>query len=76
MSVLSFLYNDDSIILEVMENIKTYSIPIYENGIKTEYSIDGIVGDDTYKQLMEKTPVGCPQGVLPNMINVIVNQDE
>ena len=75
MSVLSFLYNDDSIILE-MKKLETYSIPIYENGIKTEYTIDGIVGDDTYKQLMEKVPAGCPQGVLPNMINVIVNQDE
>lgn len=60
-----------------MENkLETYSIPIYENGIKTEYSIDGIVGDDTYKQLMEKVPAGCPQGVLPNMINVNVNRDE
>ncbi len=59
-----------------MKNLETYSIPIYENGIKTEYTIHGIVGDDTYKQLMEKVPAGCPQGVLPNMINVIVNQDE
>jgi hypothetical protein len=60
-----------------MENkLETYSIPIYVNGIKIEYTIDGIVGDDTYKQLMEKVPAGCPQGVLPNMINVNVNQDE
>ena len=55
---------------------ETYSIPIYENGIKTEYTIDGIVGDDTYKQLMEKVPAGCPQGELPNMINVNTKQDE
>lgn len=76
MPSISTLYNGHTIILEIMENKETYSIPIYENGIKTEYSIDGIVGDDTYKQLMEKTPAGCPQGVLPNMINVNVNQDE
>ena len=75
MSWISFLYNDDSIILE-MNKLETYSIPIYENGIKTEYSIDGTVGDDTYKQLMEKVPVGCPPGELPNMINVNVNRDE
>ena len=28
-----------------MENKETYSIPIYENGIKTEYSIDGTIGE-------------------------------
>ena len=56
--------------------LEIYSIPIYENGIKTEYTIDGIVGDDTYKQLMERVPAGCPQGVLPTMINVNVNKDE
>ena len=59
-----------------MKKLETYSIPIYENGIKTEYNIDGIVGDDTYKQLMERVPAGCPQGELPSMINVIVNRDE
>ena len=30
-----------------------YSIPIYENGIKTEYTVDGIVGDEKYYQLLE-----------------------
>ena len=30
-----------------------YSIPIYENGIKTEWSVDGIVGDERYYQLLE-----------------------
>jgi hypothetical protein len=30
-----------------------YSIPIYENGIKTEWSVDGIVGDEKYYQLLE-----------------------
>jgi hypothetical protein len=59
-----------------MKQLEIYSIPIYENGIKTEHSIDGIIGDDTYKQLMEKIPAGCPQGELPSMINVIVNKDE
>jgi hypothetical protein len=27
----------------------TYSIPLYENGIKTEWTIDGIVGDEKYQ---------------------------
>jgi len=31
----------------------TYSIPIYENGKKTEWSVDGVVGDDIYLKLLE-----------------------
>lgn len=33
--------------------IETYSIPIYENGVKTEWSVDGVVGDDKYLKLLE-----------------------
>jgi hypothetical protein len=43
----------------------TYSIPIYENGIKTEWSVDGVVGDEKYKQLIEMSP----EGKLPIIIN-------
>ena len=45
--------------------IETYSIPIYENGIKTEWSVDGVVGDEKYKQLIEMSP----EGKLPIIIN-------
>lgn len=43
----------------------TYSIPIYENGVKTEWTVDGIVGDEKYKQLIEMSP----EGKLPIIIN-------
>lgn len=43
----------------------TYSIPIYENGIKTEWSVDGVVGDEKYKQLIKMSP----EGKLPIIIN-------
>ena len=43
----------------------TYSIPIYENGIKTEWTIDGVVGDEKYQQLIEMSP----EGKLPIIIN-------
>ena len=45
---------------------ETYSIPIYENGIKTKWTIDGIIGDEKYQQLISITP----KGKLPNMVNV------
>jgi hypothetical protein len=49
-----------------------YSIPIYENNIKTEFSIDGIVGDEKYLQLMELNLIKNYQGNkgLPIRINV------
>ena len=45
---------------------ETYSIPIYENGIKTKWTIDGIIGDEKYQHLISITP----EGKLPNMVNV------
>jgi hypothetical protein len=42
-----------------------YSIPIYENGVKTEWSVDGIVGDEKYQQLLRMSL----DGKLPIMIN-------
>jgi len=49
----------------ILNKIETYSIPIYENGIKTEWSVDGVVGDEKYKQLIEMSP----EGKLPIIIN-------
>jgi hypothetical protein len=48
----------------------TYSIPIYENGIKTEWSVVGVVGDEKYQQLIEMSP----EGKLPIMINTTIKQ--
>ena len=50
---------------ELIMNNNTYSIPIYENGIKTEWSVDGVVGDEKYQQLIEMSP----EGKLPIIIN-------
>jgi hypothetical protein len=49
----------------ILNKIETYSIPIYENGIKTECSVDGVVGDEKYQQLIEMSL----EGKLPVMIN-------
>lgn len=38
---------------EEVKNNKKYSIPIYENGVKTEWTIDGIVGDEKYFDLLK-----------------------
>ena len=54
------------------EKKETYSIPIYENGIKTKWTIDGIVGDEKYLQLIELTP----EKKLPEMVNVNLKQKE
>ena len=51
---------------------ETYSIPIYENGVKTEWTIDGIVGDEKYQQLIEMTP----EKKLPVIFNVRLNQNK
>ena len=47
-----------------------YSIPIYENGVKTEWSVDGIVGDEKYFKLLE---LGNGKN-LPDMINTTTKQ--
>jgi hypothetical protein len=47
-------------------NKETYSIPIYENGIKTEWTVDGLVGDEKYFKLLESG-----NGIdLPTIINI------
>ncbi len=62
----------DQTINEEVERQKeeTYSIPIYENGVKTEWSVDGIVGDEKYQQLIKMSP----EGKLPDMINTTTKQ--
>jgi len=45
-------------------NPPIYSIPLYENGIKTEWTIDGVVGDEKYKKLVSL------EGKLPELVNV------
>jgi hypothetical protein len=54
------------IIMSRNENKKKYSIPIYENGIKTKWTIDGIIGDEKYFDLLK---YGNGKD-LPKMINV------
>ncbi len=55
-----------------MSKEETYSIPIYENGTKTEWTIDGIVGDEKYYQLLELTP----EKELPTIVNINLNQNK
>jgi aromatic ring-opening dioxygenase LigB subunit len=46
-------------------NKETYSIPVYENGVKTEWTVDGVVGDEKYSKLLE-----LGEGIdLPTIIN-------
>jgi hypothetical protein len=59
-------------IMKVIENKEAYSIPLYENGIKTEWTIDGIVGDEKYKELIKMTP----EGKLPDLVNVTLNKNK
>jgi hypothetical protein len=47
-----------------------YSIPIYENGVKTEWSVDGIVGDEKYLKLLE---LGNGKD-LPDIINTTIKK--
>jgi len=55
-----------------MSKEETYSIPIYENGKKTEWTIDGIVGDEKYQQLIKITP----ENKLPELVNIGLNKDK
>ena len=55
-----------------MSKQETYSIPIYENGVKTEWTIDGIVGDEKYQQLIKMTP----EKKLPVIFNVRLKQNK
>lgn len=49
----------------------TYSIPIYQNGVKTGWSVDGEIGDEKYQELIEMSP----EGKLPELINVNLNKN-
>lgn len=48
----------------------TYSIPIYENGMKTEWSVDGMIGDEKYFELLK---LGNGKS-LPMLINTTTNK--
>jgi hypothetical protein len=50
---------------------KKYSIPLHENGVKTEWTIDGIIGDDKYMELMK---LGNGKE-LPAFVNVKVSKE-
>ncbi len=51
---------------------ETYSIPIYENGIKTEWTVDGVVGDEKQFKLLE---LGNGKD-LPDIINTNTRQQK
>jgi len=46
-----------------------YSIPIYENRVKTKWTVDGIIGDERYFKLLE---LGNGKD-LPDMIHTTTN---
>ena len=48
-----------------------YSIPIYENDVKTEWTIDGEIGDNIYNRLIDMTL----DGKLPDKISINLNRD-
>lgn len=51
---------------DIIKNTNKYSIIVYENGIKTNFTIDGIIGDEKYKILIKNN--GGKE--LPVMINI------
>ena len=55
-----------------MNKEDTYSIPIYENNVKTEWSVGGVIGDEKYQQLIEMSP----EGKLPDFVNVTLNKNK
>ncbi len=55
---------------EETKNNEKYSIPIYENGVKTEWTIDGVIGDEKYFELLK---YGNGKD-LPDMVNVGVKK--
>lgn len=50
--------------------MKKYSIPLYENGIKTKFNIDGIIGDEKYFTLLSYGDGIC----LPDKININIKK--
>jgi hypothetical protein len=52
-----------------MNKEDTYSIPIYENGVKTKWTVDGIIGDERYFKLLE---LGNEKD-LPDIIHTTTN---
>lgn len=55
---------------EEVKNNEKYSIPIYENCVKTEWTVDGVIGDEKYFELLK---YGNGKE-LPDLINVGVKK--
>lgn len=53
-----------------MKEIKKYSIPLYEDGIKTEFTVDFEEGDDKWKTLMSL------HNEIPSFINVNTKKEK
>lgn len=60
------------LLILIKKNIKNknYSIPIYENGVKTKWTVDGIIGDEKHFKLLE---FGNGKD-LPDMINITLKK--
>jgi hypothetical protein len=52
--------------------MEKYSIPIYENGVKTEYTVDGEIGDEKYLEIIKFGE----KGKLPDFINITTAKPE
>ena len=52
-----------------MSEKTTYSVPVYYNGIKTDYTVSGIIGDDRYQELTKNTP----NNILPEKIDMTIS---
>ena len=55
---------------EQVKNNEKYSIPIYENGVKTEWTIDGFIGDEKYFELLK---YGNGKD-LPDIVNISIKK--
>ena len=46
--------------------MEKYSIPIFENGVKTEHTVDGVIGDEKYFEIIKFGG----KDKLPDFINI------
>jgi hypothetical protein len=55
-----------------MENVelKKYSLPLYEDGVKTKWTVDFVEGDEKYKFLMKL------HGEIPFFVNVNLKKEK
>jgi hypothetical protein len=52
--------------------MKKYSIPIYENGVKTEFTVDGEIDDEKYQEIIKISG----KDKLPDFINITTAKPE